>query len=935
MGNHQQILKNHSMFLSPQKQFSPPLLLILCLLASLWSCQTAPSAEPTIETETETEAENSDQNVVVIEPSAEPTAIILVENLINPVGLDPLPDGSLLIAEEGTGANDDSAGVTLRLPNGEVGRLISGIPSGRDAGDLSGVPFAKWQDGILYTSFFNHGRLATLPLDLDGPLSLPLEPYRLEDLGETMVPLNAVQLRNPFDLTFDNTGVPIVTDATENGVAILTDRGHTRFFHRFDDLKNPGEGKPEIEAVPTGITRYGRGREYLVTLFTGCPYPAGGGQLVAIDSNRGQRTLLDGLNMPIDVAVDTDGTIWLLEFARFSENEGAACFSGEGYLPYTGLLSKIDRSGRAIPVLTDLNFPGAIAFDAAGNLLLSEIFSGRVVQVSHLNQLATETSLPTLLGETVADRTEEVSSQNETGFELQFENVAAQVGLDFRHGAFTTGEITADPVAMMGAGLCWLDYNNDGWLDLYLVNSYAEAEGAQLVQQGALPTNQLFQNEEGRFIDVSRTTRSDLTLRGNGCVAADLNLDGWTDIYITADGPNALLWNQGDGSFVEAAAIAGVDLPDWNSAAAVGDINRDGWPDLFVAAYIDLELTVDNPVGAFPQDFLGLPDTFFINNGDGTFRDVTDLVGLEREERGLGAVFSDFDIDGDLDLYIANDGHPNRLYTCVPDDSEIGFHFADASLSSGTNDSGSGMGVAIGDYDNNALLDILVTNWDTELNALYRNQLDELDELQFRYSTFQIGITGLGNNLTGWGTAWVDFDNDSDEDLLVVNGHVPIGDLVADAQLVRLYGNQLVEGKPREFRDWTQRVGFGEGALGPLMARGSAVADFDNDGDVDIAVNQIGGPAVLLENQGTRNAWLGVIIPDGRPGTRIELTLADGSTQIRELRSGSSYLASEDPRAHFGLGGYGDGPISITILEAGEEPRVHQVAGANRYVTLR
>ena len=435
-------------------------------------------------------------------------------------------------------------------------------------------------------------------------------------------------------------------------------------------------------------------------------------------------------------------------------------------------------------------------------------------------------------------------------------------------------------------------------------------------------------------MNVTAESGSGLAIRGNGCVAADLNNDGLTDIYVTADGPNKLLWNQGDGTFVEGATAAGVDAAEWNSAASVGDLNQDGWPDLFVASYINLENKVENPVGAFPQDFYGLVDHLYLNSGDGTFVEVTADLGLAREERGLGSVMSDLDQDGDLDLYIANDGHPNRMYINEAADSEIGFSLVDVSQSAGTNDSGSGMGIATGDYDNDGQFDLLVTNWDTELNALYRNEIGETGELAFRYSTFKIGIAGLGNNITGWGTAWADFDHDTDQDLLVVNGHVPITDPAQDAQLVRLYGNRLAEGHPDQFREWTQPAGLGRDGLGAKMARGSATADFDNDGDIDIAINTIGGELVLLENQLslTENNWLGVSLPTAAPGATAVLTLPDGTVLVREYVAGSSYLASEDPRFHFGTGPFESG-LSLTITLADGHRFVFTDLTANQYVT--
>lgn len=883
----------------------------LSALLLLVACSNEPTIGPIVEGYTETR----DARV----PSAE----IVVEGLINPVGIEPLLGGGLLIAEEGTGERDDSAGVTLVLPDGTSGRLISGLPSGRDAGDLSGVPFAKWNDGKLYTSHFNLGALYTLPLDPSVRLELPAVPFTADDLSKEMLPLNAVQLRNPFDLAFDENGTPIVTDATDNGVAMMTADGRTQFFHRFDMLVNPGDGKTRIDAVPTGIERVGQ--EYFVTLTSGCPYPATGGQLVAIDTERNQRTVVDGLSMPIDIAQAPDGTLWLLEFAKFAE--GGDCFRGQDYLPNSGRLSRLNANGTPELILQDLSFPGAIDFTIDGDLLVSEIFNGRVLKVIQPNNLAPATSISDMLGETIA----ELPEPEEPDFPLQFVDVAQELGLDFAHGAFVTGEMSADPIAMMGGGLCWLDYNNDGWMDLYVVNSHALAEKDYWAKQGRLPQNQLYHNKEGRFIKATLHSQTGLAIRGNGCVAADLNRDGWTDIYVTADGPNKLLWNNGDGTFREGAAEAGVAANEWNSAASVGDFNGDNWPDLFVAAYINLENKVEKPVGAFPQDFYGLADHFYLNNGDGTFREITAELGLNREERGLGSVMSDLDHDGDLDLYIANDGHPNRLYLNEQDDSEIGFKLVDASRTSGTNDPSSGMGIATGDYDNDGRFDLLVTNWDTELNALYRNQIDEVGELNFRYSTYKIGIAGLGNNITGWGTAWVDFDHDGDQDLLVVNGHVPITDLTADAQLVRLYGNRLAEGLPNQFRDWTSFVGLGEDGLGPKMARGSAVADFDNDGDIDVAINTIGGKLILLENKVEQNNWFGVSIPGALPGCTAVLTLPDGTELVREYLAGSSYLASEDPRFHFGTGEFADG-LSLTLKLADGREFEFTNLEANRYL---
>jgi hypothetical protein len=217
--------------------------------------------------------------------------------------------------------------------------------------------------------------------------------------------------------------------------------------------------------------------------------------------------------------------------------------------------------------------------------------------------------------------------------------------------------------------------------------------------------------------------------------------------------------------------------------------------------------------------------------------------------------------------------------------------------------------VAGGDYDQNGAFDILVTNWEAELNALYANQT-EGEDLNFGYMTQRIGIAGLGNNKTGWGVAWVDVDQDSDLDMLIVHGRVPVTNLDSDPELVRLYANQLAEGKPGTFRDWTAVAGLD--AVGPLLARGSAVADFDNDGDPDVAINNIGGPMVLLENVEPPGHWVQIALVGSPPGARVTIELDSGERLIRELHTGSSYLSSEDPRLHFGLGDY-DGSLNVTV----------------------
>ncbi|MCA9986554.1 MAG: ScyD/ScyE family protein, partial [Anaerolineales bacterium] len=264
----------------------------------------------------------------------EPAGRVVATGLLNPIGLAQLPDGGLLVAEMGTGADDDSGGVTLLTAEGAAGRLVSGLPSSRDSGDLAGAPLVALSpdNRTVYLSFFNANQLYTLPLGQ--ALSLPQMPLTIADLAGAMAPQTIDRLINPFDLAFDPAGSPIVTDASMNGVARQTEAGLTHFLYLFDRLPDPTDPTRTIDAVPTGIARVGE--EYFVTLTGGCPFPAGGGQLVAVGGGARPRLVLDGLNMPIDVAQDRSGAIWVLEFAEF--RAGGDCFTGGDYLPDSGRL---------------------------------------------------------------------------------------------------------------------------------------------------------------------------------------------------------------------------------------------------------------------------------------------------------------------------------------------------------------------------------------------------------------------------------------------------------------------------------------------------------------------------------------------------------------------------------------------------------------------
>ena len=498
---------------------------------------------------------------------------------------------------------------------------------------------------------------------------------------------------------------------------------------------------------------------------------------------------------------------------------------------------------------------------------------------------------------------------------VRLHDVARQVGLDFRQGSFGAG-VTNDMTAMMGGGLCWLDYDGDGWLDLFVVNSYSDGDYGLAQTQGGLPRSALYHNVRGRFVDVSRGAGADLPVRGNGCVAADLNLDGHTDLYVTTagynvetDGYDALLWNNGDGTFTDGARAAGIKPVGWHAGAAVGDVNGDSLPDLFVAGYTDPNGLTPGSRAGFPTNHLAVRDRLYLNEGqDGrgrsTFREVARKAGIEanRVDHGLGAVLTDVTGDGRLDLYVANDADPNRLYENVPwpggaagDPAGLGFRFADRARREGVADPHAGMGIAAADYSADGHLDLLVTNSRGELHALFRSQPPGVTGSSFTDARSGLA-SAFGPSLTGWGASWVDLDLDGRLDLVLANGAIPVTSLAKDARPIQVLQN----GGAGNFTDVGRRLGL---RARPLVdGRGLAAADFDNDGDVDIAVNSIGGRLILLRNTGAAGHWLEVALDGFAPGARVTAVLPDGRRFVHEVQAGSSYLSSEDPRVHFGLG---------------------------------
>jgi ASPIC and UnbV/FG-GAP-like repeat len=518
---------------------------------------------------------------------------------------------------------------------------------------------------------------------------------------------------------------------------------------------------------------------------------------------------------------------------------------------------------------------------------------------------------------------------------IEFADVADEVGIDFRQGAFRW-EVTSDPAAMTGTGVCWFDYDGDGWLDLYAVNSHAEEEIDRWEQAGGPPRSALFHNVEGTFVDVSAGSGADLAVRGNGCVAADFDLDGHTDLYVTSAESGALLWNEGDGTFTEGAEAAGAPAVGWYAGAAVGDVDGDGWPDLFLAGYANVDNPISGATQGFPNTYTGVRDLLYLSDGraDGgrvTFREVGMEAGLEVANfaYGLGALFSDLEGDGDLDLYVANDTNPDRLYDNVPwpggaeaDPAGLGFRFEELAARAGVADPGAGMGVGGADYDGDGLEDLFVTNARGQVHGVFHGAESDLVDPSFEDVRRDLG-PDFGA-ATGWGVSWADLDLDADLDLVLANGAIPVTDLVGDAELVQAFANLPGPGSATQFEDVGAAAGLTE--VGPLLGRGSAAADFDNDGDLDIAVATVGGPLCLLENRAAAGNWLEVELGGFHPGAVITASLPDGREVTRQLQAGSSYLSSEDPRAHFGLGETTEVGELVVTWPDGEETSISDVA---------
>ena len=470
---------------------------------------------------------------------------------------------------------------------------------------------------------------------------------------------------------------------------------------------------------------------------------------------------------------------------------------------------------------------------------------------------------------------------------------------------------------MMGGGVCWLDYNNDGWLDLYAVNSYTDDNLPAFEAHGGLPRSALFRNDHGRFVNVTAASGTGLQTRGEGCVAADLNGDGLTDLFVTTSTNDALYWNNGDGTFTEGARKAGVVSFGWHSGAAVADVNGDGRPDLFVAGYTNMASPIAGSVKGFPSNTEGVRDELFLNEGNKHFKEVGVQAGIDPPpyDHSLGAVFTDVNHDGRMDLYVANDEDPNKLYLNEPG-GPLGFHFVDAATQEHVADTNAGMGIAESDYNGDGLQDLFVSNSRNQTHAVYSG-------VPTGFTDVRKAFTPLIGSRTGWGDSWIDLNNDGRLDLVLTSGAIPVTNLAKDAGPLQVLA-QHANGS------------FANANLLPSLrtnGRGLAAADYDNDGRVDIAINTVGGKLILLHNTSRSGHWLDVQVAPFSPGAIVTLVGVDGR-QVREVHAGSSYLSSEDPRVHFGLGPHAAVNALIVRYPDGTVKTVRDVGAVDRVVTV-
>ena len=510
--------------------------------------------------------------------------------------------------------------------------------------------------------------------------------------------------------------------------------------------------------------------------------------------------------------------------------------------------------------------------------------------------------------------------------------------INFRHQPGNSGQRYI--VETVSSGCAFLDYDNDGWLDLYLVNGHslpANVSSTAIDLDNQLESNALYHsNGDGTFINRTKHAGIGDTGYGIGCCTGDFNNDGWIDLYVTNFKENVLYQNNGDGTFSDITQEAGVDCPSWSASCAFIDYDRDGNLDLYVVNYLDFRLADHKICGnalrpdCGPSEYPCAADTLYQNNGNGTFTDVTEQAGVFNPNgKGLGIACGDYDNDGNTDIYIANDDTRNFLYRNNGDGTFTDLTFFAGVGFSEDGEVQGGMGTSFGDYDNDGLLDLIVTNYQDQINTLYHNDGNGL--FSDVSHTTRTGPDSLP--MVGWGTGFLDYDNDGWLDLFVANGHLLTNIEQFDTASTYYQPNFLYH---------NQHDGsFGRVEIGlePVRSsRGSAFGDFDNDGDIDILTSNTDDQPILLENKtGQDRNWIGLKLVGTKSnrsaiGTRVEVT-AGGRSQSREVTGGSSYASANDLRLLFGIGGLTVAD-EITIHWPTGKVESRSNVGAGQYLTV-
>ncbi|HKE83399.1 MAG TPA: CRTAC1 family protein [Vicinamibacterales bacterium] len=500
----------------------------------------------------------------------------------------------------------------------------------------------------------------------------------------------------------------------------------------------------------------------------------------------------------------------------------------------------------------------------------------------------------------------EQSDASSASAPVTFENITQSAGIAFTH----INGASADKylVETMGSGALFFDYDNDGWIDLFIVDggSYADAKVA------ASARHRLYRNlGNGKFSDVTAASGLTHTAYGMGACAGDVDNDGRIDLYVTNAGPNTLFRNTGNGAFTDITRAAGVGLDGWSTSCAFLDIDHDGDLDLFVANYLDAPKS-NNPFCGDPQrrirvychplNYKGLPSVLYRNDGMGKFTDVSAVAGIAKYVgNGLGVAVGDYDDDGWPDVFVANDAVPNFLFH-----NQANGRFSEVGLAAGVSVARdgkprAGMGTEFADFNGDGRLDLVVTNHEFETHSLFRNDGRGL----FTDATIESGIGPPTLPYVGFGVAFVDVDNDSRMDLAIVNGHVIDNTAMFRSGSTHAQRKLLLRNSNgRRFVDVGRQAGSGFAKDG--VGRTLIAGDIDKDGDLDLLVTNNGAAPELLRNDGGNrfNAIeVRALARGGRDaiGARI-IVSANGQTMAREVKSGSSYLGQSDLRAHVGLG---------------------------------